>query len=764
MIETQMVNQATKQLSMSENINKPEQTNTLDARYRFVFETAADGMFLMHDQVFTDCNLAVLKMFNCSKNEILNKSPMDFSPLLQADGQDSESKAAEKIKAALSGETQFFEWTHKRLCGDEFDAEVTLNKVELHGVDHILASVRDISARKKNEKELAQFRAHILQKNENLALLNELSQHLHATNSVKEIYTKTQQVLAGMHHIPAVSIYQVDIENNALHFIMQNNQSKPVESQHQSIPINPKFAGHALDTGELVYADNISTDTRLLAALKPAFTTQGYHSLVVIPLVYQDKKIAILNLAYRGTQTLSKENIEVLNSIGKTVSLALANAQTRSELQYIAHHDSLTDLGNRVYFHTEFTKAISEKAYSNAALYLLDLDRFKEINDTLGHFTGDTVLKKIGPRLKSCIKGHHSLVSRLGGDEFIIAVFGVNKPRQLEKIAQTIIASIRRPYEVDDMRLEIDTSMGIAMYPKDGMNSHALLRSADVAMYQAKHTGKGYAFYDQGNDVHTPKRLAMIAELGSSITSGQLFLHYQPKIDLKNNQVIGFEALARWDHPRMGQLSPAMFIPLIEMTNSIYSLTEEVLHQALAQQMQWRKDGYDYSVAVNLSARNLIDDRIVYLLEDLLSYYDTPPGMLELEITETALMHDTYRAVDYLKQLAKLGIKLSIDDFGTGYSSLAYLQKLPIDRLKLDREFVLTMLDDNQGNKIVETIVSLSNQLDLTVIAEGVEDKNTLDRLRSINCHQAQGYFIYRPDTWDNIQHWLKRKQYLQHL
>ena len=273
----------------------------------------------------------------------------------------------------------------------------------------------------------------------------------------------------------------------------------------------------------------------------------------------------------------------------------------------------------------------------------------------------------------------------------------------------------------------------------------------------AKKVGGGYSFYDQDRDIHTPERLAMIAELGSSVTSGQLFLHYQPNIDLVSKKIVGFEALARWDHPRLGSLAPSMFVPLIEMSNSIDKLTEEVLHQALAQQMQWRKKGMNFSVAVNISARNLIDDSLILLLEKMLHYYDTPKGMLELEITETAFMHDSYRATDYLQQIVDLGVLLSIDDFGTGYSSLSYLQNLPIHKLKLDREFIMGMLDNQQGSKIVETIISLANALELDVIAEGVEDLKTLDRLREMNCDQAQGYYICRPNTWENIEHWLKR-------
>ncbi|MBT8141056.1 MAG: EAL domain-containing protein [Gammaproteobacteria bacterium] len=728
-----------------------------EARYRFVFEGSADAIFLMQGDTFVDCNKASLNMFGCSRGQLIASTPMKFSPEFQADGRRSNEKALEKINAALDGQAQSFEWLHCQYDGTQFDAEVTLNLVELHNQPHLLASVRDISQRKLSERELAETRQLIVQKNISLALLNEHSNLLRETDSKEQIYTKTISILQKMPQAPQIAIYDIDDSAENMTLFMQAGFSIEVENQFANVPLNLDIHNEITKSGTPLYIPELLKDTRTLPHLREALIKLGIRSLAQIPVMEKAARVAVIYLTYTDGDCLNDDDLETLHSLGKTVSLSLVNAKNRSELEFIAHHDSLTGLSNRAYFHQQFKRDILKGGYEAAALYLLDLDRFKEINDTLGHFTGDKILQQIGSRLNNISNEKEYLISRLGGDEFIVVVYGVKTAAEAEDFARRIITRLQKPFKIDDMSLEVDASVGVAIYPYDGLDSNALLRSADVAMYQAKRLGTGFAFYDQDRDIHTPERLAMIAEMSSSISTGQLFLHYQPKLNLLTDEITGFEALARWEHPRLGLLGPSMFIPLIEMSNSISVLTEEVLHQALAQQMQWRKKGLDYSIAVNISARSLVDDALFQLLKDLLDFYDTPPKMLELEITETALMHDTYRAVECLTQIAELGVQLSIDDFGTGYSSLAYLQNLPIHKLKLDREFVMGMLTNEQGALIVETIISLANGLDLEVIAEGVEDKDTLDKLRQMNCHMAQGYYICHPNSWESIEHWLTR-------
>ena len=730
-----------------------------EERYKHVFNGTSDAIFLMDLNTIVDCNSTSLNLYQCKREDLINQKINILAPKLQQNGQTTRKIGREKITKALSGISQSFEIQHKRFDESLFDAEMCITRVESNGKPYLLTTIRDISNRKNSERELEKSRRAVLEHNKNLALVNKLSNQLHSSSTKDDIYSKTIEVLVNTIENPDVALYTLEQEPEC--FVLKTTSRPnpdPIQNNIVSVlPIDSKFSGAALESGKPQYSPDIKNEPRLDKSVIDVLIANDLSAIVSIPLTYKHQRIGLIILTYKESYPLTLDDIETLFSISKTVSLALANADTRAMLNHIAHHDSLTGLTNRAFFHKQFKERILKGGYSNAVLFLLDLDRFKEINDTLGHFTGDKVLQKIGPRLKNLNSKHEFVVSRLGGDEFTILFYGVESKEESENLGEQILSALRKPFVIDDLSLELDTSVGIANYPQDGMDSHALLRSADVAMYMAKKVGGGFSFYDHDRDIHTPERLAMIAEMGSSIKSGQLFLHYQPKINIVTKEIVGFEALARWEHPRLGLLGPSMFVPLIEMSNSIDQLTEEVLHQALSQQMQWRKNGMNYSVAVNISARNLIDNSLILLLEKMLEYYDTPKGMLELEITETALMHDAYRATDYLKQIADLGILLSIDDFGTGYSSLSYLQKLPIHKLKLDREFIMGMLDNHQGTKIVETIISLANTLDLDVIAEGVEDQETLDQLREMNCGQAQGYHICRPNTWEHIEHWIKR-------
>jgi diguanylate cyclase (GGDEF)-like protein len=395
----------------------------------------------------------------------------------------------------------------------------------------------------------------------------------------------------------------------------------------------------------------------------------------------------------------------------------------------------------------------SEKGHH--ALMLIDLDRFKEINDTLGHHIGDKILQAIGPLLQNALRQRSAVVSRLGGDEFAIFLNNIGDPDELSRLSYAALQAIKQPLEVDAMKLEIDASIGVARFPWDGDNSHALLRSADVAMYEAKSRGGGVAFYDATTDRHSPERLTIMADLGNAIRENQLCLHYQPKLDLRQQRITGFEALVRWQHPTLGLLNPDRFIPVAEVSDIIHSLTLSVLQQALEQQRLWKAAGHRYTVAVNISARNLIDDRCVDAIQALLPQFGTQPGELELEITETALMHDPEGAAARLERVAALGVKLSIDDFGTGYSSLGYLRRLPIHALKIDRLFVKDMQRKEQDASIVRSTIGLAHNLNLKVVAEGVESAEIQLLLGQMECDMIQGYQLSRPRPWGEIAEWL---------
>ncbi len=726
-----------------------------EERYRQLFESSGDAIFLMCKDRFTDCNQSTLKLFECSREQIVNQTPYRFSPELQSNGKPSKDEALRHINAAIAGETQIFEWTHIKLDGTPFEAEVTLSAIEIKDEMQILANVRNITARKRAESELLISQKRLVNQNESLRLINRLSGKLNGVNSLQSIADITLDNLLGVTETAHVAIYFVNHQLQSLELFATNGFSPQIKmARHNSLETG--MSGVALRTNEIQFSPDFSKNSIVNAEIRDSLIDINILSGVAIPLSYQGKNYGCINLGYSsiaGYENIEKDTFDI---IGYTVSQALANAQQMIDLDYMAHHDSLTGLSNRLLFHNTFKQKAEDPEYKSAALLLLDLDRFKEINDTLGHHTGDVLLQQIGPRLNQVFAGHKILISRLGGDEFTVLIDHVNDDRVIDLYARTLLSSLREPFNIESMMLEIDASIGIAKYPEDGKDSHALLRSADVAMYEAKRNGGGIKVYDVNDDKHTPERLALIADLNGSIRDNQLELHFQPKIDLASGKASGFEALVRWQHKKLGLLYPDKFIPLAEMSDSIHFMTEAVIDLALKQQSQWYKKGFHLPVAVNLSARNLIDERCLQFIQRSLERYQIQPGMLELEITETALMQDPETAVEILNKIAKLNIKLSIDDFGTGYSSLAYLRRLPINLLKIDREFVSAMLSRTQDSIIINSTIALAHNLRLQVVAEGVEDIPTLKRLRKMGCDFAQGYSICKPKSWSEIENWLE--------
>ena len=408
-----------------------------------------------------------------------------------------------------------------------------------------------------------------------------------------------------------------------------------------------------------------------------------------------------------------------------------------------ATHDSLTGLPNR----TAFLDRIDDAAESGrGAVGLLDLDRFKEINDTLGHQAGDSLLVQVGPRLAAAA-GDDAVVARLGGDEFALLLTGEDP----DALAAAALAALDDPFEVEGLQVLVEGSMGIARFPAHGRSAAQLLQRADIAMYDAKRTAAGLATYDPETDTSDAERLLMLSELKGALERDELVLHFQPKLDLHSDRVTGVEALVRWQHPVRGLLPPAEFVPLAEHTGLIRPLTLWVLEHALEQCERWRAEGHDLTMAVNLSVANLLDTALPNDIAGMLGARRLPPSSLELEITESVVMADPVRARAVLDLLRSMGVGLSIDDFGTGHASLAYLQRLPVTELKIDRAFVSEMSDDPASEAIVRSTIDLAHNLGLQVVAEGVEDEDVLMRLRELDCDCVQGFHVERPAPADEL-------------
>ena len=426
-----------------------------------------------------------------------------------------------------------------------------------------------------------------------------------------------------------------------------------------------------------------------------------------------------------------------------------------------ALHDDLTGLPNRTLLLERIKQAIlhAKRDMQPLSIMVMDLDRFKEINDALGHHYGDFLLQKVAERLLHVIRESDTL-ARLGGDEFSVALEAADAD-QAKLVAQKITQSMQKPFMIEGHCLNIGISIGIAIYPQNGIDCDSLLQHADVAMYSAKSTESHFALYDAAQDQFTLNRLMLLADLREAIRKGEhLSLHFQPKIVISNNQIHGVEALLRWNHPELGLIPPDHFIPLAEQGGVIRSLSKWVLRSALKQRAEWRDKNIDLTVSVNLSIKDLQDLSIPLLIKDLLLEFQLEPSVLMLEITETSMMIDPDRTFEVISNLHALGVQLSIDDFGTGYSSLAYLKQLPAEEIKIDKSFVRNMLKEENDEVIVRATIDLAKNLGLEVIAEGVESAEILTRLHELECNMAQGYHICKPLPPEKLEEWLNNSPY----
>jgi diguanylate cyclase (GGDEF)-like protein len=441
--------------------------------------------------------------------------------------------------------------------------------------------------------------------------------------------------------------------------------------------------------------------------------------------------------------------------------LAFGTLEERlSDNEFATLHDPLTELPNRLLFHDRVHQAIlgATRTGARAAVMVLDVDRFKEVNEALGHHMGDLLLYELGYRLTETLRQSDS-VARLGGDEFAILLPEIEDEADALAAARKIREALCRPIAVRDLSLEIEASAGIALYPDHGLDPEALLQHADVAMYNAKGSQTGCELYAETRHEFSPSRLRLVQDLRNGISAGEIELYYQPKIRLSDNRVVGVEALARWNHPEQGLIAPDSFIPLAEHTGLIRPLTLSVLEQAIDQCAEWRSRGIELGMAVNLSPRNLVDHELPHQIKRLLEDRGVPTTALELELTEDTIMADPKRARDVLARLDAMGIWLAIDDFGTGYSSLAYLKQLPVTTLKVDRSFVTTMNERDDDAVIVRSTIALGRNLGLRVVAEGVETSEVMDELRQLGCDVMQGYYASRPLPAADFETWLRQRQ-----
>ena len=452
------------------------------------------------------------------------------------------------------------------------------------------------------------------------------------------------------------------------------------------------------------------------------------------------------------------------------------NAQ--KQIHDLAYYDLVTGLPNRAQLNEKLNYALklAERTQTKFGLLFLDLDHFKQVNDTLGHDAGDDLLRQVSDRLSHVLRdsdmfvrasatvdnaNSKHLVARLGGDEFVVLLGQINQAEDAARVAERIANSIGEPYNIGDIEVAVTTTIGISVYPADGRDSETLMKHADVAMYHAKEQGRnGYQFYSKGIHEKALARFAMERELKQAIENEQLQIVYQPKIDLVSGATSGVEALVRWNHPEKGPVSPADFIPLAEETGLILPLGQWVLTESCKQMQRWIEKGIGpFSVAVNCSPVQFTRGNMIRDIDSAIEQSGLDPRHLEVELTESLFLHNIEKGIQILKSMKELGIKIAVDDFGTGFSSLSYLKRLPVDKLKIDQSFVKELDTDKGDAAIVSAIITLSHNLNLSVVAEGVENVAQLNVLQEQRCNEVQGYFISYPLTPDEFENWITEKE-----
>jgi diguanylate cyclase (GGDEF)-like protein len=457
-------------------------------------------------------------------------------------------------------------------------------------------------------------------------------------------------------------------------------------------------------------------------------------------------------------RSYTEDDVRLLETVAGHASVALQNGTLMDQLRHDATHDSLTGLPNRAALQRQLAGALEEVAAgrsAGAAVMILDLDGFKDVNDTLGHQQGDQLLVEVGARLSGVV-GSAGVVARLGGDEFAILLTGTRDQDRALRVGRRLLRALEQPVPLDGLEIEVGGSMGLAMAPEHASEAAALLKRADMAMYDAKASTGGLRMYEPDRNAEDPRRLMLVSELRTALNSGRIDVHVQPQATLATGEIGAVEALVRWQHPELGFVPPDEFVPVAERSGLVGLLTTRVLDLSLAAVAGWRREGVDVSIAVNLSTRSLHDADLVDEVRRLLRRHGVPASRLTLEVTEGSVMADPARAIALLHQLRALGVRLSVDDFGTGYSSLSYLKRLPVDEVKIDRSFVGGLASQGEDVAIVRAIVDLGRHLGLDVVAEGVEDQQAWDLLQEMGCDVVQGWHLSRAMPTDELVPWLR--------
>ncbi len=667
-----------------------------EERFRTLVENAPEAIFVLDvkSNRIIDANENAALLFGESRDELIGSNYLMLSPSVQSDGQSSSELACRFVNDTVAGGTPVYEWVYQNSRGKHIICETRLVKLPAAGKELIRGSITDISGRKQAEAQQQKFSMALEQTADAIMITN--------ADGVIEYTNKSFKAITGY------SLADVAGKNPRI--------LKPTGPVQNQSALYEKL-WRTIQSGEVF--NDILINKRKDGSIY-------YEEKTITPLKSTDGKI---------THFIST---------GRDIS---ERVRTQEYLQFLAHHDVLTQLPNRTLFIDRLEQAIINANRNNSMIAVLfaDLDRFKFINDTLGHDMGDLVLKTVSGRFISSLRSGDT-VSRQGGDEFAILLENIKNTKQITHICEKLLESVSQSMLIHEQELFVSVSIGISVFPGDSLNPQVLIKHADIAMYRAKESGRNnFQYFSPEMSSRAAERLTMETSLRKALERGEFSLYYQPQISLHGNNLIGFEALLRWQHPKKGLISPLQFIPILEETGLIVPVGEWVLESACQQLKQWNGFDHKLHVSVNISNRQFNDRNLEGKFHSIIKCSGVNPACLELELTESLLMMNPVKTEQILNRFCDLGIGLSIDDFGTGYSSLSYLRKFPLDTLKIDRSFVRDITTDVNDAALISAIIAMAKSLQLTVIAEGVETHDQLEFLRGLDCEMAQGFLFHKP-------------------
>ncbi|HZW12629.1 MAG TPA: EAL domain-containing protein [Noviherbaspirillum sp.] len=677
-----------------ERRRKAAQLNEEHTLFRTLFESSNDGVIMMNKGRITDLNRAALKLFGLSSlHTVANLDMGRLQPEYQPDGQPSVIALCDHINNSLKRGSQRFEWQFRTMDGKEFPAELAIDVAHLDQCSVVQLTIRDITSRKQAENSMRLA---------NQAFENSL-EGMTITDANCDILT----VNSAFTTITGYSVDEVVGRNPRL--LSSGRQSREFyDAMWESIDITGKWQGE----------------------------------------IWNIRKNGDIYPQWLNISCVKDEHGVVTNYVGVFSDISERKSAEERILHQV-YYDQLTDLPNRVLFTDRVNQVMGmakRRPGYHFAVMFLDLDRFKLINDSMGHDAGDQLLQQVAHRLRGCVR-ESDTVARMGGDEFTIVLSEIANPKHAANVAQKILDAFRPPFHLNNEEVFVSASIGISVYPEDGTAIEILLKNADMAMYRAKGAGGSwYELYDEGLGTEASQRLATETALHKALERNEMVLHYQPQFDCDSGKLLGFEALLRWQHPERGLLGPEAFLPIAEETGLIVPIGEWVLRTACMQAQAWRREYPGHRLmAVNLSGRQFNSADLSHQVADALRQSGLPHFCLELEITEGVVMQNLDSSITIMHHLAELGVQFSIDDFGTGHSSLAFLKKLPIHALKIDQSFVRDIATDQDDAAIVSAIVAMANKLGLRVVAEGVEEKPQLAYFKTYKGIASQGYLLGRP-------------------